>query len=78
MPSDVHFKLCARFVVALNGHSDVIEPTDAGRLTRLEVNADLALEGGQLRLDRNGQRIVTAVELRADLERVPPLLPKKK
>lgn len=54
----------------INGRYDVIEPADAGRLTSLELNAELAFEGGQLRLYRNGQKILTAVELRAELERV--------
>ncbi len=45
-----------------NNHYVTIEPSDKGRLFSQELNAELALEDGLLRLYRNGEKIPTARE----------------
>ncbi len=45
-----------------NNHYLTIEPNDKGRIFSQELNAELALEDGLLRLYRNGEKIPTARE----------------
>jgi Uma2 family endonuclease len=61
-----------------NSHYLTIEPNDKGRLFSQELNAELALEDGLLRLYRNGEKILTAFESQQKLAEMESLLAKER
>jgi len=61
-----------------NNHYITIEPNDKGRIFSLELNAELALEDGLLRLYRNGEKILTAFEAQQKLVEMESLLAKER
>jgi hypothetical protein len=61
-----------------NNHYITIEPNDKGRIFSLELNAELALEDGLLRLYRNGEKIPTAFEAQQKIAEMESLLAKER
>ncbi len=61
-----------------NNHYLTIEPNDKGRIFSQELNAELALEDGLLRLYRNGEKILTAFEAQQKLAEMEFLLAKER
>ncbi len=61
-----------------NNHYLTIEPNDKGRIFSQELNAELALEDGLLRLYRNGEKILTAFEAQQKLVEMETLLAKER